>query len=581
MRTKRIAIAVLNVVLVIALAATGVVAAVDPQSVKAAGDFNVPTAQYPTIQTAIDAAAAAGGGTVQVAAGTYHELITLRNGVEVQGAGATNTIINGDTTGDGAGDGSVVTANNVDSTAKLDGFTITEGSASIGGGMCNKNSSPTVTNCTFSGNSTAGSGGGMCNYNSSSPVVTGCMFSSNSAGVAGETYKLGGGMYNYNSSSPVVVSCIFSGNSASDGGGIANWASSPTVTDCTFLANSVTYGGGGMGNWVSSTPAVTGCTFTGNSAGGGGGMYSDNSRPAVANCFFSNNSATGDGGGGMYNWASSSSTVTNCTFTGNSATNGSGILNSNSSSPRITNCILWGDSQDEISNVTSSPTVNCCDVDMNDPAANPYPGTGNINADPLFADASASDLHLRGSSPCIDKGDNSAVPTGVTTDFEGNPRISDGDGDGSAIVDMGADEAARVVISSVDPGSGKQKQHLTVTISGSNFDGATIVSFGSGITVEGFSVVSSTEITAEIAIDAKAAKGTRDVSVTTAWGTATKTDGFTVVGGGGGVCGGGALAAPGAPSEMTTTLVALGLLLGVGYLLVRRGTRDSRDSVRA
>jgi hypothetical protein len=116
---------------------------------------------------------------------------------------------------------------------------------------------------------------------------------------------------------------------------------------------------------------------------------------------------------------------------------------------------------------------------------------------------------------------------------------------------------------------------LTVTISGTKFDGATAVSFGAGITVEDFNVDSSTVITAEIAINAGATKGARDVSVTTPSGTGTKTDGFTVAGGGGGICSGGALAAPAGPSEMTTVLAALGILFGVGYLLVRRGARHT------
>ena len=102
----------------------------------------------------------------------------------------------------------------------------------------------------------------------------------------------------------------------------------------------------------------------------------------------------------------------------------------------------------------------------------------------------------------------------------------------------------------MDPVEGKGKQHQTVTITGTDFYGAMGVSFGSGIAVKDFNVNSSTEITAEIAIDAKAAKGTRDVSVTTAWGTATKPDGFSVIGGGGGVCSGAGSALPGAPSEM-------------------------------
>jgi hypothetical protein len=79
----------------------------------------------------------------------------------------------------------VIGANN----AVLDGFTIAGGNANSawpnegGGGMYNE-SSPMVTNCTFSSNS-AHYGGGMCNYYHSSPTVTNCTFSSNSADIGG------------------------------------------------------------------------------------------------------------------------------------------------------------------------------------------------------------------------------------------------------------------------------------------------------------------------------------------------------------------------------------------------------------
>ncbi len=51
----------------------------------------------------------------------------------------------------------------------------------------------------------------------------------------------------------------------------------------------------------------------------------------------------------------------------------------------------------------------------------PYPGTGEISADPLFADPENDDFHLTAGSPCIDAGD------------PGSPQDPDG-----TIVDMGA-----------------------------------------------------------------------------------------------------------------------------------------------
>ena len=54
------------------------------------------------------------------------------------------------------------------------------------------------------------------------------------------------------------------------------------------------------------------------------------------------------------------------------------------------------------------------------------------------------------------------------------------------------------------------------------------MAFGSGVTVNSFTVNSSTQITASITISSTATVGSRNVSVTTPAGTATMTDGFTV-----------------------------------------------------
>src|SRR5262249_346906 len=61
---------------------------------------------------------------------------------------------------------------------------------------------------------------------------------------------------------------------------------------------------------------------------------------------------------------------------------------------------------------------------------------GNISADPLFTNPTQGDYHLQPGSPSIDAGDNQA-PNLPDTDIDGNPRILDGDGNGTAIVDMG------------------------------------------------------------------------------------------------------------------------------------------------
>lgn len=64
---------------------------------------------------------------------------------------------------------------------------------------------------------------------------------------------------------------------------------------------------------------------------------------------------------------------------------------------------------------------------------------GNISADPQFVDAAHGDYHLNESSPAIDSGD-SLAPRLSATDFEGDGRVLNGNGDSLSVVDIGADE---------------------------------------------------------------------------------------------------------------------------------------------
>ena len=295
----------------------------------------------------------------------------------------------------------VVSSAGTDSSAVLDGFTITAGQADgtfpneFGGGMCNVPGSPTLANLLFSGN-TALLGGGMYNSLGSAPSLTNVNFSGNTA-----TGTSGGGMANEDGGDPILVDCTLTGNSAvEDGGGMYSIGSSPTLTNVTFsnntagrgggmhsdsgsqsltnvtflansagsggglsnvaanvnvisasfLGNSAESAGGGIYN-IGSSPVLANASFLGNSAGiAGGGIYNSGGNPVLANALFSGNSAEGGGGGAIYN-SGSSPTLTNITFARNSAGDisspngligdGGAIYNVNGSDPFIQNCILW------------------------------------------------------------------------------------------------------------------------------------------------------------------------------------------------------------------------------------------------
>jgi uncharacterized repeat protein (TIGR01451 family) len=108
--------------------------------------------------------------------------------------------------------------------------------------------------------------------------------------------------------------------------------------------------GGGMYNWGSS-PTLTNVTFSGNSANLGGGMHNHFSSPSLTDVTFSGNSSNSDntsygGGGGLSNWMISNPTLTNVTFSGNSAIRGGGMENF-LSNPTLTNVTFSGNSAND------------------------------------------------------------------------------------------------------------------------------------------------------------------------------------------------------------------------------------------
>jgi len=295
---------------------------------------------------------------------------------------------------------------------ELVGCTFIGNVAEYGGGMVGGS---TLTNCAFIRNSASIAGGAIV---SDSPTMKGCTFIENTASRGGAV------CFSDEDASPTVINCIFRANLATrSGGGIYLYGMS-TFTECTFSLNSAKRGGG-VFYADGAYPTLTNCTFITNSAEEeGGAMYSEHSGPILTNCIVSSNSARR--GGGIYNKGSSTTALVNCTFAANSGSEGNAIaFDSYPQRPStigVTNCILW-DGGDEIwNNDGSTITITYSDVQGS------WPGEGNIDTDPCFADADNYDYHLKSqggrydpvtqawvydgvTSPCIDTG-NPMLPIG-------------------------------------------------------------------------------------------------------------------------------------------------------------------------
>jgi len=118
--------------------------------------------------------------------------------------------------------------------------------------------------------------------------------------------------------------------------------------------------------------------------------------------------------------------------------------------------------------------------------------------------------------------------TSIALDSGGYPHISYATSHGGAGSLHYAHFVPTPTVTAVNPNSGQWGQILIVSITGNNFNGATTVNFGPGVTVTGFTVNSDLQITANISIAPGAVPGARDVSVTTPGGNATLMGAFTV-----------------------------------------------------
>lgn len=313
-----------------------------------------------------------------------------------------------------------------------------------GGGMYNNGFNPTLpcatlSNCTFERNTAVGSGGGMRNW-MTRPELVGCTFDTNSAGARG------GAIANEEYAAPVLKDCVFDGNwSDGEGGAISNKSNvTGMLVGCEFAGNYSKTMGGGVANTVASAPTFVGCTFVGNRVDTffaqyivyGGGMYNDASDPTLTNCGFSSNAAVGWPGvaGAMYNYASAPA-MANCTFSVNHADVLGGMFSEGASLPTLVNCVLW-DVGGELSDGAGSTTTITYSI-----VRDGWPGVGNLDVDPML-----DEMRPLPGSPCVDAGNNTAVPADVfdvdedddvaervPLDADGSPRFVDD----ACVVDTG------------------------------------------------------------------------------------------------------------------------------------------------
>jgi len=334
MRSSWISRSITSAILVVALTLSG-----------HAATIHVP-ADQPTIQAGIDAAAY--GDTVLVACGVYVEYnIAMKSGIcltsETGQADCATIEVQPDWFVP------VIVCVDVDSSTTIRGFTIAGSYFPVGAMGCH-NSSPTITNVTFTDNY-----GGALYCVGSSPTLQDVAFLENWEYNPGYG---GCGMY-CEDSSVTLTDCRFVAN---EDHGMMCLDSSVTLTDCTFLGNA----GPGMSCGGSSVLLATGCEFAENAGRGavfhgsqdgdytltgcrfvenaGGGMsyesFGVDLGLTLAGCSFVGNTTDGEGGGlYMECWGDGGDiSLVGCSFASNTAGEGGGLYAADFASTSLTDC---------------------------------------------------------------------------------------------------------------------------------------------------------------------------------------------------------------------------------------------------
>ncbi len=245
-------------------------------------------------------------------------------------------------------------------------------------------------------------------------------------GGGGESYG-GGGILNQNGVLEIENSVISGNQAAHTGGGIDN-ASTTLLNHVTFSGNMAEDGGGIFNDGTLNLNRVT---MTGNTATNTGGGLDNSSEATLIDVTLSGNTGQTQGGG-LFN--DGNVTLLNTTVTGNNT----GVANANVARFKNTivanstdkNCLGSGTFTSSGNNLDSAGTCHFTqptDLSSVDPSLGPLQDNGGeILTHALLPGSSA-----------IDKGNNLDCPA---LDERGARRPADGDGDDTALCDIGAYE---------------------------------------------------------------------------------------------------------------------------------------------
>lgn len=374
----------------------------------------IPITTQKTFSATVNGSAYAidGGGQVTLDAGHRTRIFFVSDAFLISFTVQNLIIINGYTTGQGAGLYSGYKKNLTVQNCRFDGNISTSGGPFDGGGaiFIASEGSATITNSSFNNN--RANNGGAINNLISTLHITNSIFTGNSALVSGSGG--GGGAIYSDSGILTIANSVLSGNSAIfQGGGVFSYngpdaTHTTTITQTTVANNQVTgTGNQGFGGGIYNGRGpltILSSTITGNrSSNQGGGLWNgDNAVITIANSTIYGNYAAGLGGGIMR--TSGIITLMNSTLAANMVgSTGQGAAILGDASVTLKNTIITG----------TTPGKNCY-TPLTDGGNNlQYPDTSCASSIPA-------------KDPLLGPPDNNGGPTQTLLPQNGSPALDSG-----------------------------------------------------------------------------------------------------------------------------------------------------------